>query len=75
MMPRDKLLIILDEFVLIIDPPNFRVTLALGEGGDEVLPKTRVSDVGDGVNKGGIFPGSQGARLPQNLQAPTKCWQ
>ena len=27
------------------------------------------------MKQGGIFPGSQGARLPQNLQAPTKCWQ
>ena len=27
------------------------------------------------ATQGGIFPGSQGARLPRNLQAPTKCWQ
>ena len=26
-------------------------------------------------SQGGMFPGSQGARLPRNLQAPTKCWQ
>ena len=40
----------------------------------QVLVPQIVSSIHN-IDQGGIFPGSQGARLPRNLQAPTKSWQ
>ena len=62
-------------FLITFSEGNGRAELQKNTFNDALLCDDEAHIVVLCTCQGGIFPGSQGARLPRNLQAHTKCWQ